>query len=191
MPLAPTESLPPGADTVFGQPAVPTAPANPLQMNVSGGGAKTQGLNLIPPTEHPPAMLLAEVGYNAMSRGLDQNRSVQATNSPSSMAPPVQPTFEKPLAGYHPVSGVSPYMALFRTGTDNGTVDNYTTLVKPQLDQRYSNQQQYGRDISGLQTDTRFQGQSNQSRQVQNVSSPQFFMNYGGYYNFSGSGQGQ
>ncbi len=37
-------------------------------------------------------------------------------------------------------------MNLFRSGTNNGTIDNYTTLVKPQLDQRYLNQQ-YGQNI--------------------------------------------
>jgi len=137
-------------------------------------------------------MLPGEVGNRAVSRGLDQTRAVQSTGSPNLMAPPVQPNIEKPFSGYRQASGISPYMNLFRNGTDNGTVDNYTTLVRPQLDQRYLNQQ-YGRDIRGLQTDARLQGSSiqqiNQSRQLQGISTPQFYMNYGSYYSFPG-GQG-
>ncbi len=192
MPLAPTQTLAPGTETMLGQPSVPTSTANPLPTNAYGGGAKPQGLELRTPTERPPAMLPAEVGDRAVSRGLDQSRAVQPTGSPNIMAPPVQPNIDKPFAGYRQASGISPYMNLFRNGTDNGTVDNYTTLVKPQLDQRYLNQQ-YGRDIRGLQTDARLQGSSlqqiNQSRQLQGISTPQFYMNYGSYYSFPG-GQG-
>ena len=137
-------------------------------------------------------MLPAEAGYTAASRGLDQSRSVQATGSPNIMAPPVQSSPAKAFAGYQSSSGVSPYMNLFRSGTNNGTIDNYTTLVKPQLNQVYLNQQ-YGQNIRGLQTNSNIQGQSlqqiNQSRQLQGVSTPQFYMNYGNYYNFSGQGQ--
>jgi hypothetical protein len=178
----------------LGEPSAPTAPADPLATNVSGGGAKTQGLDLRMPTERPPAMLPTEVGNRAMSRGLDQSRSVQSNGSPSVMAPPVQQSTEKAFAGYRTPSGTSPYMNLYRNGTNNGTIDNYTTLVRPQLDQHILNQQ-YGRDIRGLQTDSRMQGSSlqqiNQSRQLQGVSTPQFYMNYGSYYNFPGGGQGQ
>ncbi len=194
MPLAPTQALPPGAESMWGQPSVPTSSASPLATNVYGGGARAQGLNLSAPTERPPAMMPAEMGDRAVSRGLDQSRAVQATGGPNVMAPPVQPNINKPFSGYRQTSGISPYMNIFRSGTDNGTIDNYTTLVKPQLDQHYLNQQ-YGRDIRGLQTDSRTQGQSlqqiNQSRQLQGVSTPQFYMNYGNYYSFPGGGQGQ
>jgi hypothetical protein len=193
MPLSPTETLPPGAETTLGQPSAPTSTGSPLSTNVSGGGAKSQALNLSVPTERPPQMLASEVGNRAVSRGLDQSRSVQATGVPNIMAPPVQPSTEKAFAGYHTSSGISPYMNIFRSGTNNGTVDNYTTLVRPQLDQRALNQQ-YGRDIRGLQSDSRLQGSSlqqiNQSRQLQGVSTPQFYMNYGNYYSYPGAGQG-
>jgi hypothetical protein len=193
MPLAPTEALPPGAETTLGQPAIPTAPTNTLGMptNVSGGGARAQGLDLAAPTERAPAMLGPQGGYRATSYGLDQSRMVQSTVNPNVIAPPVQASTAKPFAGYQTPSGQSPYMNLFRNGTDNGTIDNYTTLVRPQLNQRFLNQQ-FGQDIRGLQSDTRLQGQSlmNQSRQLQGVSTPQFYMNYGGYYSFPGGGQG-
>jgi hypothetical protein len=128
-------------------------------------------------------------GYRSTSYGLDQSRGVQSTANPNVVAPPVQPSGQKAFSNYQLPSGVSPYMSLFRTGTNNGTVDNYSTLVRPQFNQQYLNQQ-YGRDIRGLQSDTRLQNQAimSQSRQLQGVSTPQFYMNYGSYYSFPGGG---
>jgi hypothetical protein len=162
-----------------------------MPTNVSGGGARAQGLNLAAPTEGAPSMLGPQGGYRATSYGLDQSRMVQSTANPNVIAPPVQASTAKPFAGYQTPSGQSPYMNIFRNGTNNGTIDNYTTLVRPQLNQRVLNQQ-FGQDIRGLQSDTRLQGQNlmNQSRQLQGVSTPQFYMNYGSYYSFPGGGQG-
>ena len=153
--------------------------------------ARTQGLDLRAPTERRAMAMPQQTGYQSTSYGLDQSRTVQAAANPNIIAPPVQPSTEKPFSGYQTPSGISPYMNIYRSGTNNGTIDNYTTLVKPQLDQRYLNQQ-YGRDIRGLQGDSRTQGQSlqQQSRQLQGVSTPQFYMNYGNYYSFPGGGQG-
>ena len=61
-------------------------------------------------------------------------------------------------------SGVSPYMQLFRNDTAGGTIDNYTTLVRPQLQQQRMNQQ-FGTDIWGLQRDARIQQSSLQRMQ--------------------------
>ena len=162
-----------------------------MATNVSGGGARTQGLDLRAPTERRAMAMPQQTGYQATSYGLDQSRTVQSAANPNIIAPPVQPSIAKPFSGYQTPSGISPYMNIYRSGTNNGTIDNYTTLVKPQLDQRYLNQQ-YGRDIRGLQGDTRMQGQNlqQQSRQLQGVSTPQFYMNYGTYYSFPGGGQG-
>ena len=82
--------------------------------------------------------------------------------------------------------GISPYMNLFRTGTNNGTIDNYTTMVRPQLDQRRANQQ-FGADINNLENSSRVQGfhinQLNRETQnLQGVKAQQYFMNYGDYY---------
>jgi hypothetical protein len=159
-----------------------------MPTNVSGNGARSQGLNVLAPTSGFGGMMAAQTqnAYRSTSYGLDQSRGVQSAANPAVIAPPVG---QKPFAGYQPPGGVSPYMNLFRSGTDNGTIDNYTSLVRPQLNQQYLNQQ-YGHDIRGLQSDTRLQNQAimNQSRQLQGVSTPQFYQNYGGYYNFGGNG---
>lgn len=85
-----------------------------------------------------------------------------------------------------PPSGVSPYMNLFRNDTANGTIDNYTTLVRPALQQQSSNQQ-FGHDIFGLQRNVRIQNAAlrqmdRNTRNLQGVGTPQYYMNYGGYY---------
>ena len=53
-------------------------------------------------------------------------------------------------------SGVSPYMELFRNDTNGGTIDNYTTLVRPALTSRSMNQQ-FGSDISACTRNARLQ----------------------------------
>jgi len=186
MPVAPSQM------PSTGLPGAPTSNTDILPTNASGGGAATGALNLRMPTEQSnSAGDQSQANYHATSRGLDQSRSVQPTAAASVMAPPVQPSTEKAFAGFRPTSGVSPYMNLFRTGNDNGTINNYTTLVRPALEQRSLNQQ-FGHDIRGLQNDTRMQGsnlqQLNQTRQLQGVGTPQFYMNYGNYYSFPGQG---
>ncbi len=101
------------------------------------------------------------------------------------VTPPV-PSSEsqgKAFANFQPQSGVSPYMNLYRRDS-LGTVDNYTTLVRPQLEQRYLNTQ-FNQDINNLQRTTQMQvmnAQQPQRQQLQGVSTPQFYMNYGKYY---------
>jgi hypothetical protein len=77
-------------------------------------------------------------------------------------------------------------MNLFRNGNSNGTIDNYSTLVRPQLEQRRANQQ-FGADINGLEANSRVQGlriqQLNRdTNNLQGVKAQQYFMNYGDYY---------
>lgn len=100
---------------------------------------------------------------------------------------------QKAYADYQgPSSGVSAWMNLYRSGTSNGTIDNYTTLVRPSLQQQNANQQ-FGNDIFGLQRNTRIQEAAlrqmgTSTRSLQSVGTPQFYMNtnYGGYYPASG-----
>jgi len=94
-----------------------------------------------------------------------------------------QPPVTKAFASARPfTSGVSPYMNLFRTGTNNGTIDNYTTLVRPALQQMALNQT-VSNDIFGLQRSARLQNaalqQLNQPRTLQSVGTPQYYMNSG------------
>ena len=96
-----------------------------------------------------------------------------------------QATSDKPFSTYRAPSGASPYMNLFRNDTSFGTIDNYSTFVRPQLEQRNLNQQ-VGRDLRGLQRNTRAQNSTLQqmerdSRNFQGVTTPQF-MNYGNFF---------
>lgn len=105
-----------------------------------------------------------------------------------------QPT--KAFADARPFSGggVSPYMNLFRNDTAGGTIDNYSTYVRPALDQRSMNQQ-FNMDLYGLQRNQRIQNAAMQqlgraySRAPQYIGTPQFYQNYGNYYPGT-SGQG-
>jgi len=108
----------------------------------------------------------------------------------SMLAAPQAP-IEKPFGAYRPTSGVSPYMNLFRHDTSGGTIDNYNTFVRPEIEQRRLNQQ-VGRDLRGLERNTRVQSTALQqmereSRNLQGVTTPQF-MNYGNFFP-SGSGE--
>ena len=47
-------------------------------------------------------------------------------------------------------------MNLFRNDTNGGTIDNYSTYVRPALDQRSMNQQ-FNMDVYGLQRNQRIQ----------------------------------
>jgi hypothetical protein len=122
--------------------------------------------------------------YSSMQTAAQQNRIQQAAkNSTTTSAP----SSTKAFSGYRQTSsGPSPYMNLFRTGNAQGTIDNYTTLVKPELEQRNANQQ-FGSDISGLESSNRVQGMNIQqlnrdTRSLQGVNANQYFMNYGDYY---------
>jgi hypothetical protein len=113
-----------------------------------------------------------------------------ATTAPTFYSVP-QPQPAKPFANYRSMPGVSPYLNLFRNDTSLGTIDNYTTLVRPQLEQRFFNQQ-IGRDVYGLERDSRAYGtalqQMGRERTPQGVVTPQFYMNFGNYFP-SGSGE--
>ncbi len=111
---------------------------------------------------------------------MEQGLRAQSLGGASSAAPPMPDN--KAFSQYRAPSPVSPYLNLFRSDS-NGTVDNYSTLVKPQLDQMNLNSQ-FGRDIHGLNANTQMQGltiRQLQSRTLQGVSTPQF-MNYGSYF---------
>ncbi len=90
-------------------------------------------------------------------------------------------------------SGVSPYMNLFRNDTAGGTIDNYSTYVRPALDQRSMNQQ-FNMDVYGLQRNQRIQSAAMQrlgreySREPQSIGTPQFYRNYGNFYSPGGYG---
>jgi hypothetical protein len=128
--------------------------------------------------------------YNQASEVFEQR---QASAHP---AYATQPAPGKAFADVPRFSGgVSPYMNLFRNDTNGGTIDNYSTFVRPALDQRSLNQQ-FNIDFFGLQRNQRIQnaalqqlGRAGYSRDQRSIGTPQFYQNYGNYYP-GGYGQG-
>ena len=186
MPSSPTDSTQGGSSDASGQPMAPTATGTPTQGQAggmgSGSGMQSFGSrHPMAPTERRESG--SQSGYRPMSNSMmaDPNRRMQPMSSPPITVPPVT---DKAFSGYRTPSGVSPYMNLFRTQT--GGVDNYTTLVRPELEQRFLNRQ-LGNDIRGLQNYSRTQGQTLQqlnrdARTLQGIATPQYYQNYGNYY---------
>jgi hypothetical protein len=146
-----------------------------------GGGFYGQSKRPYSPTHPGPGQAKS---YNAQQDAqLLQMRlqSAQQATAPATQQP------SKAFSGVQMNTGnSSPYMNLYRTGTNNGTIDNYTTMVRPQFDQRRANQQ-FGADINSLENTSRVQGfhlnQLNRDTQnLQGVKYQQFFMNYGDFY---------
>ena len=91
----------------------------------------------------------------------------------------------KPFSGYQARPAVSPYMDLFRLD-GSGSVDNYSTFVKPRLNQKKRNVM-VGGEIRSLQNRTQNQGGAiqrigSQTQALQGRSNHNYFMNRGGYY---------
>jgi hypothetical protein len=178
IPLTPTEAAQPGTP---GTPGL-VAPTQPMMGEGIAGASPYGGLPnaagrpmpVAPtyrrPTMSPPSMY----SPSPLMTAFDQQR----TQLSAATAP------QKAFAGYQPPpSGASPYMNLFRTDTSGGTIDNYTTLVRPALQQQAANQQ-FGNDIYGLDRNARLQSaaiqQFNQTnRSLQGIGTPQYYMNTG------------
>ena len=159
MPSAPTDA----STGLFGQPVAPTSNAAPNSIARMSPIAPTSGFR------------------SKLPGPLNQNRNV---GSQGNSGTATSPASEKAFGGYRPTTGVSPYMNLFRLGGD--TIDNYTSLVRPQIEQRFLNQQ-FNREIRGLEGNTRMQRVDLQqlyraNQTLQGVATPQFYMNYGNYY---------
>ena len=93
---------------------------------------------------------------------------------------------QKPFSGYREPPAISPYLNLFRNDNNLGTIDNYTTLVRPFVQQRNMNTQ-VGQQIRGLQNTAVQQNQAigtlgRETQRLQGVSSPQYYQQYGDFY---------
>lgn len=188
---------------------LPPAPTDPLRANVPGmpplplpptirESDLMQGPPPVDPYGSPTTPKLVDLPTSRQSYSPrtaqgpstyeenDQTRSrVDAAVHPG-YAP--QQAAPKAFADARPYSsGVSPYMNLFRNDTNGGTIDNYSTYVRPALDQRSMNQQ-FNVDLYGLERNQRIQNAALQqlnrtySRAPQSIGTPQFYMNYGNYY---------
>ncbi|MGD0517849.1 MAG: hypothetical protein ABSA26_09975 [Thermoguttaceae bacterium] len=184
MPIAPTDSSAGSQAGRVYQHLPPTA--NAATAESAGAGGRTSGLS--DPNSVPTSPTHARPGeaqsYTSLHNAEVQNQRAAATRNAASAPAQLTP---KPFSGAGPQSsGSSPYMNLFRGGNNNGTVDNYSTLVRPELDQQRANQK-FGADIHGLENSTHVQGmnirQLNRDTQtLQGVNATQYFMNYGDYY---------
>lgn len=163
MPSAPTDTSDYGRDL------------SPIGMS----GAPTVGPGAYG-SPHPVAPTGQAIAARPLSRNLlDQSRGARAGLGNAASAMP-----DKAFAGYRSPSGVSPYMNLFRSGGEYA--DNYTSLVRPQVEQRFLNQQ-FNRDLRGLEGTSRMQNVDLQqlyraNQTLQGVGTPQYYMNYGTYY---------
>ncbi|MEN6405087.1 MAG: hypothetical protein ABFC77_01320 [Thermoguttaceae bacterium] len=190
MPSAPTESA--GPDAGMNQPTAPTSGfINPMPGQRAPTAPTERRSNMSDSGGYRPSSY-SSLGSRAPSQSMPSGTASFMT-PPATAVPQATATQEKAFSGYRPTSGISPYMNLFRRDS-GGTVDNYTTLVRPESDQRFLNQR-FGNDIRGLQNSTRTQGinlqnLNQQNRTLQGVGTPQYYMNYGNYYPSSGQ-QGQ
>jgi hypothetical protein len=183
MPMAPTDSSAGGQAGQSYDYLPPTAGSSGAGADGGGRPSGNFGPMNVPtsPTRGRPDI---PQSYKSMQTAEQQNRRMDAARNSAAATPQ---SGAKAFAGYtQQSSGVSPYMNLFRNGTSNGTIDNYTTLVKPQIDQRFANQQ-FGSDIRGLENSTRVQGLNirqlnRQTQSLQGINASQYFMNYGDYY---------
>ena len=189
--------------------ALPASPTDPLRANALGGvqyplpptvresdlmpgplpvdpfsSPTTPKLVDLPPTRmaYSPRTAQAPSMYDQTQQMREQ---IDTAVHPS-YAPQAAPA--KAFADARPYSsGVSPYMNLFRNDTAGGTIDNYSTYVRPALDQRSMNQQ-FNVDLYGLERNQRIQNAALQqlgrtySCAPQSIGTPQFYGNYGNYY---------
>jgi hypothetical protein len=179
MPVAPTDS---GADA--GQQYQYLPPTAGAARGAMGGGRPSgfYGQSRMPysPTHPRPDQSPANATQNAQLTRMKIDAASQA------IMPMRQPAAKAYSGAQTYSSGVSPYMNLYRLGNAGGTIDNYNTLVRPELDQRRTNQQ-FNRDINNLESNSRVQGfninQLNRDNyNLQGVKYQQYFMNYGDFY---------
>ena len=120
--------------------AWPGLGSNPTRQSASGRvGSPAANLPLLPTGRAGVNRYPTPLG----SRGGGSSFTSQAatgamSGSRSSARAAVSP---KPFSDYSPRSPVSPYMDLFRTNTQLDGIDNYNTLVRPQLQQRQMSRQ--------------------------------------------------
>jgi hypothetical protein len=175
MPMSPTDFGTEASDPLF-----PVAPTD------NGAGGATPGLGMRGSMRRPG---LSGAGAGGLG---SQHQPFNSPNSLSQARAMRQPGFypqsaassEKAFSGHRPGPAVSPWQNLYRGQT--GGVDNYTTLVRPELEQRALNQQLNGR-IGGVQGTVQRQGAGLQETQIkEGLVNPNYFINYQGY--FPGSG---
>ena len=92
----------------------------------------------------------------------------------------------KPFTNYKRRPAISPYLNLFRLDTEGGTIDNYSTLVRPEFAQRKANVR-FGGEIRTLASKGYLQKAAirqigNEARALQGRPSQDYYMNLLGFY---------
>jgi hypothetical protein len=192
LPLSPTESAPQGAGGLPGQLMPPTSNA-PLTGTAGTGASSAEQSRrsplLSPTASMQPRSTQTRSGSGILSLGAaSQTMHPPAMTGASLMTPQ---TTDKAFSSWRQSSPISPYLLLFQRGGQG--IDNYASFVRPQVEQRFLNQQ-FNRDIYGLERNTRgqqsmLQQLNQQTRALQNVATPQFYMNYQNFYQGQGYGQ--
>jgi hypothetical protein len=184
-PTAPADSY--GEGSMGGLPVPPTQ-EQPQEGDQGGGGSKLPSAPTYRPSQYRP-----QNNFQNVYRGaLEQRLYNQTLGNPSYSAQ----TAEKAFANQKVItSGVSPYMNLFRNDTAGGTIDNYSTFVRPALEQQSMNQK-FGQDIYGLERNARIQSTylqrlQQRPRTSQSITTPQYYRSRGSVNSYgSGSGVG-
>jgi hypothetical protein len=92
----------------------------------------------------------------------------------------------KPFTNFKRGPAISPYLNLFRLDTEGGTLDNYSTLVRPEFVQRKTNVR-VGGDIRTLASKGYLQNAAirqigNEARALEGRPSQDYYMNLLGFY---------
>jgi hypothetical protein len=183
MPQPPTGNLDNSPSQIY-QWLPPTV--NPMGKMTGNQSTTTRGtmggVSMIPSS---PTRARPDVPQSYASRSAAQSQLRRSDALRDAVAPSNAPG-ARPYSNYqgNTSSGVSPYMNLYRR--DSMSVDNYTTLVRPQLQQQQVNTG-VNNDIHGLQSSSRVQGLSlrrlgQETNSLRGVNATQYYMNYGDYY---------
>jgi hypothetical protein len=183
-PYGPRPYQPPGPQQSTGMPLAPTdpnaLPGGPASPTASGqGGAGSQiGAARWGGQGSPRS------GFQS-TNGSPQQLGAQRQYYPNTPIAPSAP------ATYHAPPIVSPYQQLYSSQTNNGTIDPYSTYVKPALDQSQANHA-FSEQIGGLRSNMQNRGfgpGNGQEVPVGNgLVNPGYFQNYKQFYPNSSGG---
>jgi hypothetical protein len=159
-------------------PAAYTPPptfAKPVNGNYGGYGAQTYAPTV---TRTPTASdTMNGINYIGNMTGLGLPTNPMLNNSVGT---------QKDFSGYQPPTGYSPWMSLYTTPTNNGTVSTYSSTVQPQIQQQTYNRQ-VAEQIQGVRNymvapPSGTGGQEQNMGQGNGLANPNAFLNYGPYY---------
>jgi len=163
----------------------PNAGSLPGQRPVNAGYGGYSGAQTT-----PSRATVAPTVANAINGSLGGNYGIYGSSYSSLPSNPLSSSSvggdSRPFSDYQRPNGYSPWMSLYSTPTNNGTVSTYANTVQPQVQQQQFNQQ-VSEQIQGMRT---MQGRPMNSGTPgtempvngAGMTNPNAFLNYGGYY---------